>query len=201
MPPTDVTTHINVGPPDIDFLSFLGMMFDKFVVWFPSLFAGSKVVFGIAVGLSFPISLFFLIAIIYCVEQLKYIRKKEALIYDTKIEPAYQEAASGDKVLAHKWENVVRHMESPNQNDWKQAILEADMILDDILTGMGYRGESIGEKLKRVATGDMKTLDDAWEAHKVRNHIAHESGFSLGHYEAKQTIARYRNVFEEFYYI
>lgn len=201
MSPIESGSHINVGPPQVDLISIFDNIYQTIISWIPGIFAFSKSIFGILVGISFPISLFLLIVIIYCVEQLKYIRKKEEEIYDTKVEPAYQSDAQTDPALAHQWSNVMRHIESPNQNDWKQAILEADMILDDILTAMGYRGESIGEKLKRVVPGDMKTLDDAWEAHKVRNDIAHRPGFSINQNDAKQTIARYRKVFEEFYYI
>jgi len=201
MPPLETTPHINVGPPEIDLISFIGDILEKLASWFPALFAAAQTVFGLLVMISIPLSVFFLIGIIYCVEQLKHIRAKEEDIFDTKTEPAYQEVAGADKALGHQWESVVRHIESPNQNDWKQAIMEADMILDDILTGMGYRGESIGDKLKRVVPGDMRTLGDAWEAHKVRNRIAHEAGFSLGQHEAKTTIGLYRKVFEEFYYI
>jgi hypothetical protein len=156
---------------------------------------------GSLIGLSFPVSLFFLIGIIYCVERLKKIREKEYEMHDLKVEPAFEEGEAGDTVMAHRWQSAMGHIESANPNDWKQAILEADIILDDLLTKMGYRGESIGEKLKRVERGDMKTLDDAWEAHKIRNQIAHEAGFQLDHHIAKDTIHRYRRVFDEFYYI
>ncbi len=201
LPTIDPVPTVNVGPPDIDLLSFFGKIFDALVHWYPSIFNGSKSVLGIFIGISFPISLLFLIMIIYCVEQLKRIRKKEEQIYDTKTENAFQEVPAGDPALSHRWENVTAHIGSSNENDWKQAIIEADMILDDILTSMGYRGESIGEKLKRVATGDMQSLNEAWEAHKVRNQIAHEPGFTLTHHDAKHTINMYRKVFEEFYYI
>jgi hypothetical protein len=204
MTPTDIdpTPVINIGPPSIDLLSYLEAFYHRLVDWYPAIFGGAKTTLGILVGLSFPIALFFLIAIIYCVEQLKHIRKKEALIYDTKTEPAYQETSSGgDPALAHRWENVIQHIESPNQNDWKQAIIEADIILDDILTAMGYRGESIGEKLKRVEAGDFHSLQDAWEAHKVRNDIAHKPEFNLTQHDALATVNLYRKVFEEFYYI
>lgn len=202
MPPSvDPIPVVNVGPPEVDFLAFFEAIYHRLADWYPTFFGGAKTTLGILVGISFPISLFFLIVIVYCVEQLKHIRKKEALMYDTKTEPAYQETSGGDPALAHRWENVIQHIESPNQNDWKQAIIEADMMLDDILTAMGYRGESIGEKLKRVEKGDFKSLNEAWEAHKVRNQIAHEAGFVLTHHDAKATINMYRKVFEEFYYI
>lgn len=202
MPPTvDPIPVVNVGPPNVDLLSFLGKISHSLSDWYPSLFNGSKSVLGVMIGLSFPLSLLLLIMIIFCVEELKRIRKKEELIYDTKTEPAFQEQSGGDPALSHRWETVVGHIDSPNQNDWKQAIIEADMILDSILTTMGYRGESVGEKLKRVATGDFQSVQDAWDAHKVRNDIAHTPGFELTHHDAKHTINMYRKVFEEFYYI
>ena len=202
MLPTDVdpVPQINVGPPAYDYTPYLEAFYDKFVEWSPTLFAWLKSTVGFLVGLSFPVALFLVIVIIYSIEQLKLIRKKEELIYDTKVEPAYQDTAP-DNALASRWERVKAHIDSHNQNDWKQAILEADIILDEILTSMGYRGESVGEKLKRVNPGDMKSLNEAWEGHKLRNQIAHEPGFQLGHHEAKAAISNYRTVFEEFYYI
>lgn len=192
---------INVGPPSVDFSGFSGSIASKLVEWYPAIFTDAQMVFGYLIGISIVVSFFMIIGIIYCVEQIKFIRKKEELIYDTKVELAYQETTKGDPALGHRWEDVKRLIDSTNQNDWKQAILSADLILDDILTTMGYRGESVGEKLKRVEPADFRTLQQAWEAHKVRNQIAHEVGFNLTHYDANATIGLYRTVFEEFYFI
>jgi len=168
----------------------------------PSLPGVFKGLYGFLVGLSFVMSLFFLIGIIYCVEGLKKIRNAEDEIYEPKVEPAFMKAEEGDPVMARRWQSAEKHVTSDNPNDWKQAILEADIILDDLLTKLGYHGETIGEKLQRVVKGDMKSLDEAWEAHKVRNRIAHEgSDFSLNEIEAKRVIAMYKKVFEEFYVI
>ncbi len=182
-------------------MPIINELLTKLINWYPSAIVSVQHIFGFLVGISIPISFFLLIGIIYCVEGLKKIRNKEGAMHDLKVEPAFEAGNAGDTVMAHRWENTMKHIESHNENDWKQAIIDADIILDDLLTKMGYRGESIGEKLKRVAKGDMKSLDDAWEAHKVRNEIAHTPGFVLNQYEAKQTIGRYRKVFEEFYYI
>jgi hypothetical protein len=68
-----------------------------------------------------------------------------------------------------------------------------------MLSRQGYSGESIGEKLKSVETADFNTLSDAWEAHKVRNQIAHEgSAFNLSDSLARRTLAHYEAVFREF---
>ncbi len=170
----------------------------------PGWLAALKVFLNFLVGLSIPISLFFLIGIIYSVEKLRILKKKDAIKYDLKIEPAFEDVKppEGRADLAAQWEKVSALLNSPNQNDWKQAILEADTMLDEVLNGLGYQGESIGEKLKRVQPGELKNIQEAWDAHKVRNRIAHDgSAFQLTHHEANQTIHMYRKVFEEFYYI
>jgi hypothetical protein len=193
-------------PPEISSQPNILNWIYALVTWaigaYPDFIRLLKAIVGFLIGLSFPLSFFFLIGIIYCVEGLKKIRNKESDIYELKVEPGFETVKTGDTAMAHRWQNAMRDIESPNQNDWKHAIMECDIILDDLLTKMGYQGDSIGEKLKNVATGDMKSLNEAWEAHKIRNQIAHEgSTFSLNQHEAKNVIGMYKKVFEEFYYI
>lgn len=186
----------------IDSYSFLTQILNGLVRLYPDVVWLVKHFVGLVIGLSFPVALFLFIAIVYTVEQLKRVRAKEEQIYDLKVEPAYEKDDPKSAALAHRWQSVLTHMDSANPNDWKQAVIEADIMLDEMLTAMGYRGESVGEKLKRVVRGDFRTLDDAWEAHKIRNQIAHEgSGFALDEHEAKRVFGLYRKVFEEFYYI
>jgi hypothetical protein len=91
------------------------------------------------------------------------------------------------------------HSTSSQPNDWKLAIIEADIILDDILKQKGYAGNSLGERLKSISPNQLESLQDAWEAHKVRNRIAHEgSDFILTQRMAQETVTRYQRVFNEF---
>lgn len=102
----------------------------------------------------------------------------------------------------YKWQMVIKHVSSKNESDWKLAIIEADTILDALVEGAGYEGTSLGERLKNADKGTFKTLDYAWDAHTVRNKIAHEgSGFQLSEREAKRVIQLYEQVFQEFKYI
>jgi hypothetical protein len=184
-------------------LSSVGEAVAPFEQYIDSAIIGVTKAFGLLIGLSFPFSVAFILVIIYSVERLKQLRAIEKEKFDTPMEQAdLPVQAQGDPALAHRWSTVSTHIESENSNDWKQAILEADIMLDDLLTNIGYRGESVGEKLKRVDPAHFQTLGDAWEAHKVRNQIAHEgSAFALNQIEARRVIQQYRKVFEEFYYI
>jgi len=103
------------------------------------------------------------------------------------------------KPRSSRLDDVLTHLESENPNDWKLAVIEADIILDDILKKQGYAGTTLGERLRSISPQSLGSLQDAWEAHKVRNKIAHEGAdFVLTHRIARDTIARYRNVFTEF---
>jgi hypothetical protein len=101
-----------------------------------------------------------------------------------------------------KWERVMDHVNSPNESDWKLAILEADIMLDELLNKQGYQGSTMGEKLKQVDRSDFTTIDLAWEGHKVRNMVAHEgSEYLIPQREAERIIKLYESVFREFKYI
>ncbi len=101
-----------------------------------------------------------------------------------------------------KWLNIEEKMSSQNEQDWRGAIVDADIILEEMLGKMGYVGAGIAEKLKQVDKADFKTLQNAWDAHKLRNRIAHEgSSFHLSRTEAEIAINNFKKVFEEFYFI
>lgn len=102
-----------------------------------------------------------------------------------------------------RWERVEELMRSLNPSDWKVAILEADNILDEVIVRMGYRGESLGERMKKIEPSDFPYLEDAWKAHKTRNEIAHQGGveYVLTRSLAEGTINIYHRIFKELGYL
>jgi hypothetical protein len=141
--------------------------------------------------------LLFLVGIIYSLIRIHQIRKEEAEELGNII------VAKGTaEKKKEKWNQLVDLVSSENQSDWRLAIIEADTMLDDMLIVMGYKGDGIGEKLKQIERSDFNTLDQAWEAHKVRNNIAHAgSDFVLTQREVRRVIDLYKQVFEEFEFI
>ena len=185
---------------------YLNHTFDFFVANYPAFSQIIKSTLGFLVGLSIPVSVFLFIAIIVTVERLKAIRKKEEEIYSAKVDMGYSDVSipktKGNPEITRKWNQVLIHVESQNQNDWRQAVLEADIILGELLTFLGYRGEGIGEQLKRAVKADFLSLDEAWDAHKVRNELAHAgSDYPFSQHDARRVVSLYRKVFEEFFYI
>jgi hypothetical protein len=118
-----------------------------------------------------------------------------------------QELRDAEELYTQKYQVSTKHSRlqdvkanasSNNPNDWKLAIIEADIILDDTLKQKGYLGTSLGERLKSISGAQMSTINDAWEAHKVRNRIAHDGAdFVLTKRLLDETISRYLRVFTE----
>jgi hypothetical protein len=123
------------------------------------------------------------------------IRKNERKLYYPEV---VEESPQGNI----KWQRILDLSESQNENDWRLAIIEADILLAELLDKMDLPGDTIGDKLKLIERGDFATLDNAWEAHKSRNAIAHQgSSYLLNQREAKRIITLFQSVFEEFHMI
>ena len=133
--------------------------------------------------------------ITFTVIELYKLRDREKAVYGP-----LPEIADDDTAEHARWRHIESLMESQNPNDWRQAIIEADIYLGDILAREGYHGDTIGEKLKGIEASDLDALNDAWEAHKVRNDIVHQgSAYPFSESLARRTISRYENVFRELY--
>jgi hypothetical protein len=118
-----------------------------------------------------------------------------------KQEEAYAKVNKKD-VKNLRWQDVQTHAASERSNDWKLAIIEADILLDELLNTLGYAGNTIGEKLKSVSPNSFQTVNQAWRAHNVRNRVAHEgANFELSKKEAQEVITQYKMVFDEFDFI
>ncbi len=105
-------------------------------------------------------------------------------------------APTHEEFEAHpRWAIIEGYMASSTSALWRIGILEADTMLAEVLREKGYKGVDVGEML---GSASFKTVQLAWDAHKIRNKIAHEgSSFSLEEREAKRAYALYEAVFKE----
>lgn len=145
------------------------------------------------------VSILSVAGIIYNSWKLRAINIEEKKIYDPLPGPIL---SAGGKVIEpknEKWEKVIKYANSDNASDRSLAIIEADVMLAELLRTAGYQGESVGDMLKSADKNEFLTVDDAWEAHKVRNAIAHSGGdFQISERETKRVVALFEKVFKEF---
>jgi hypothetical protein len=133
-------------------------------------------------------------ALAYMMTRIHQVEEEDQKRYDTI---SHEEAH--DKLEDSRWTYIKNLIESPQESDWRQAIIEADIMLEEVLRRQGYEGATIGDMLKSARQENFHTLNDAWDAHRVRNDIAHRgSEFQLSPNIAYRTINQYENVFREF---
>lgn len=145
------------------------------------------------------VALFALFGIVRNALKLRAINMLEQSVYD----PVPMGALSDEEEVVEpknkRWEKIVAYANSKNSSDWRLAIMEADVMLEELLRASGYVGNSLGEMLKSVDKSEFQSIDSAWEAHKVRNSVAHSGGnFQLNQRETKRVIALFEEVFNEF---
>ncbi|MFZ2556159.1 MAG: hypothetical protein WAZ27_04475 [Minisyncoccia bacterium] len=144
-------------------------------------------------------SLLLLVGIIYCALRIVQIRRIE---YANFHKHAHTVEAEDVPRTRLRWNRVMEHASSDDEHKWRLAILEADIMLNELLDVQGYKGETMGEKMKQVNRADFNSIDDAWEAHKMRNRVAHEgSEITLTERDKNRIIGQYARVFNEFGFI
>jgi hypothetical protein len=101
-----------------------------------------------------------------------------------------------------EWEVIWTQVHSEVPAEWRVAILHADAMLDAATKRAGAKGDTLGERLKSLDPAHFQTLQLAWDAHKVRNLIAHDGvNFQLTQREAKRVIDMYHKVLTELKYV
>jgi hypothetical protein len=90
---------------------------------------------------------------------------------------------------------VKKWFEIEKDKNFKNAIIEADKLLDYSLKKKGYFG-SLGEKLKK-ADSLFSNANNIWNAHKLRNKLVHEMDAGISEYEAKKAINSFKHALKD----
>lgn len=151
----------------------------------------SQAVFPLKVILAI-ISILLLIAIIILI--LK-IRKNMADYLGTMVKSVVP-SDEPQKISLEGWQSVLDKLNRNSEDSYKQAVIEADKIFDDLLRKSGYQGEDMGERLKQITQDQLVNIDEIWQAHKLRNRLVHEPDFELREHEARRMIEIYQKALE-----
>lgn len=89
------------------------------------------------------------------------------------------------------WLHIENSLEKDNKATYNNAVIEADKLLDKAMHEMGLPGKTFAERLKK-SSAHFSQVNAIWHAHKIRNQIAHEHGFSIEYLQAKHALASYK---------
>lgn len=105
------------------------------------------------------------------------------------------------EVAAIPWQEVVKKLASASPSDWNLAVIRADSILDAVLKEAGLQGQTLGERLKQLDASKLASVEEVWEAHKIRNRIVHETDPVLTREEARYAARLFEKALQELSYL
>lgn len=94
------------------------------------------------------------------------------------------------------WLKVEQSLKKTEPAGFNSVVLEADKLVDQALRERGFSGATMGERMKS-ASQDFSNRNNIWTAHKLRNQIAHEAGFSINYDKARQCLTCYKQALKD----
>ena len=83
-----------------------------------------------------------------------------------------------------------------NPATYMTTVINADKLLDRAMMEMGLAGKTMGERLKK--NGDkFSNLNGVWQAHKLRNAIAHEPDVEVSYKRAYNALSIYKQALKD----
>jgi len=93
-------------------------------------------------------------------------------------------------IIAKRHE-VEAMLESSNVHELRQAVFEADKLVDYVLKAKGYQGETFADRLRSANRNtDRNLYDQVWQGHKIRNQLAHEHESEVRTAELKEAASK-----------
>lgn len=95
-----------------------------------------------------------------------------------------------------QWLGIESQLKRDEPSSYHLAVLNADKLLDKALKERGYKGQTMGERMK-AAKGAWSNANNVWSAHKLRNQIAHENEVRVTYEDARRALAGFKQALKD----
>lgn len=95
-----------------------------------------------------------------------------------------------------QWLGIESQLKRDEPSSYHLAVLNADKLLDKALKERGYKGETMGERMK-MAKNTWSNANNVWGAHKLRNQIAHEHEVRVTYEDARRALAGFKQALKD----
>ena len=91
------------------------------------------------------------------------------------------------RLIDKDWLKIKKRLLTKKEAEWKLAVVEADLLVDDVLGRLGFAGKNLAEKLESYKNDIFSDLDAMKEADCVYRKIVLDPKIILDYQEAKQS--------------
>ncbi|HCZ28892.1 TPA: hypothetical protein DHU97_04095 [Candidatus Saccharibacteria bacterium] len=94
------------------------------------------------------------------------------------------------------WLTIERQLVRHQEASFHLVVLNADKLLDQALKQRGFKGETMGDRMK-AAKQSWTSANNIWTAHKLRNRIAHETDVRIDYDTVRRALAAYKQALKD----
>lgn len=124
-----------------------------------------------------------------------------SLKYRPHLRPSYGHAKKTltlrDELMKERWAAIVKKASEGAPDALKISVIDGDKLADDVLKQLGLAGEHMADRLEKLSSQELKSLDRLWRAHRLRNNLVHTPGFQISISEARKAIEDYESFLKE----
>jgi len=92
-----------------------------------------------------------------------------------------------------KWQEIEDNLKSGKPSNLSKAILDGDKLIDEALKELRMTGDTRGERLKNAKNlFEQDLYSKIWEAHKLRNYIAHEMNAIINKSDVEEALRSFK---------
>lgn len=91
---------------------------------------------------------------------------------------------------------IEQQLKKEDISSYQLSVLNADKLVDHALRELGFKGDTMGERLKS-AVDKFSDRNGIWIAHKLRNTIAHETDVRVTYEEARYALISFRKALKD----
>jgi hypothetical protein len=117
---------------------------------------------------------------------LKQKAKPVPRMYKASNDDDFKQAGLNVGLVQSKWVEITT-MQDAGPSGLKTALMEADKLLDYCMIARGFKGDTMGDRLKSGGS-KFKNLNAVWSAHKLRNELAHNVEHDIVPAQIKQAV-------------
>jgi len=150
------------------------------------------------------LQIIFWILTIYFIFGIFYFGRKGQYFYDRKRRSRFWKDYKVEFATSQKhekeWAGIEKHLKSDLASDYKKAVIEAGILLNNVLEAAGSGGGSFEEKANKVVPEPSFDMEKLFDAHRLYRKIIDSPDISISLDQAKEIISSYRLALSELKY-
>jgi hypothetical protein len=95
-----------------------------------------------------------------------------------------------------RWLAIEQSLVRNNEASYHLAVMNGDKLVDSAMRDLGMGGKTMGDRLK-LAKNRFSDRNSIWEAHKLRNKIAHEADVRVSYDQARRALAGFKRALKD----